>query len=326
MGNKQGAANSSARREGCGRTAQKGKAPQQVLVPGEGPGAPPAHCPPAAAAHSPQEAPELGGPRSVQSQCLAGRPPPAQAAEQPRRPRQEHRSVSPQRRVAHADRHVGVRPLRQQPARAQRHRYPLPVTRTVATAGPPAPTCSGPAAAARPAPLSAAAAPPSPGRGPLAQLRYRSAPCAGSHSAPRYDAEARPAGPKAERTAPFPPLGPRHGRTIGCGCPSARLGPRPVPASANEGSRCGARPRPSPWRLERPPAGGAGKGAGPSGLTPPSAEGRGGSAVPALCPGRSPPPGGASRKALRAGAQPAGGASSISGKGFRTEIRLLCKQ
>lgn len=48
----------------------------------------------------------------------------------------------------------------------------------------PAPTCPGPAGAARPAPPSAAAAPPPPGRRPSALRRRRSAPCAGRHSAP----------------------------------------------------------------------------------------------------------------------------------------------
>ncbi|XP_017690456.1 PREDICTED: proline-rich protein 2-like [Lepidothrix coronata] len=88
---------------------------------------------PAAAAHSPQEAPDLRGPHTVQPQHLGGRPPPSQGGEEPWRPRQEHRPVRPERRVAHPDGHVGAGPLRQQPA--GRHRYRVSPPRT----GPPPP-------------------------------------------------------------------------------------------------------------------------------------------------------------------------------------------
>lgn len=256
--------------EGCEDTALKGKALKQVLAPGKQERrdtggttllrAAGARCSAAtAAAHSPQEAPDLGRSHAVQPQYLAGRPPPAQPGEEPRRPRQQHRPVGPQLRFAHADGHVGARPLRQQPT----GNAPLPPCppapgRPGAAPRPaPPPTCRGPAGAARPAPPSAAAAPPPPGRGPSAQRRHRSAPCAGSRSAPR---PARRSGGDAGRELTDGPLAATtpKGRpalltkTSGTApafpptpAPPGAQGPPPTAARETRGAGCGAFPAPS---------------------------------------------------------------------------------
>lgn len=223
----------------------------------------------------------------MQSQRLAGRPPPAQAAEQPRRPRQEHGPVSPQRRVAHADRHVGARPVRQQPAGAHRHRYPYRCRRRrrhhhhyLRRPGPArlahtyllrsCRSCSASASFSR---CRSAAPGPGPfGAAPLPQRAMcRQPPRAWLGDGPfpttpkRGPPALRQKGQRGGRRRPpsrqrRPATGsetPSHDRTqLPLGAAEAPtplpLGPRPAAASANESSRCAARPRPAPRRLEHP--------------------------------------------------------------------------
>lgn len=188
--------------------------------------------------------------------------------------------------------------------------------------GRPAPTCRGPAGAARPAPPSAAAAPPPPGRGPSAQRRRRSAPCAGSRAAPRParrqgGAGRRPPGGADGGAARRSHEATRHGARLpatsqrdaepcatGRGAfPAPSRGAEPAVASANESRRGSAWPRPSrraPWRgvggpapRGAEPARGRGRWVEPPGPAPAPRLPRGGRPLPAAAPREGPKPGAA---------------------------------